>query len=137
MIMQTVTERVLEQFAADLGVTVQWSTEVVGVDQDDDAVSVETRGPHGVARRRARYLVGCDGGHSSVRGCTGISFNGTDSRFITLLGDVDIDDPPADRFFLQRRPAGLFSLLEAALHPLALPPDRRSSRARSKQDPIC
>lgn len=107
------------------------------MDQDDDAVSVETRGPHGVARRRARYLVGCDGGHSSVRGCTGISFNGTDSRFITLLGDVDIDDPPADRFFLQRRPAGLFSLLEAALHPLALPPDRRSSRARSKQDPIC
>jgi 2-polyprenyl-6-methoxyphenol hydroxylase-like FAD-dependent oxidoreductase len=109
--MQTVTERVLERFATDLGVAVRWSTEVIGLDQDDDGVTVTTRGPDGVAQRRALYVVGCDGGRSSVRGFTGIPFNGTDSRFITLLGDVELDNPPADRLFLRRRPAGIFALL--------------------------
>ena len=109
-VMQGVTERVLERFAADLGVTVQWSTAVIGVAQDDDGVTVTTRGPDGVVQRRADYVIGCDGGHSAVRGLTGIPFEGTDANLITLLGDVELDHPPTGRLFLERRPTGTFSV---------------------------
>jgi 2-polyprenyl-6-methoxyphenol hydroxylase-like FAD-dependent oxidoreductase len=109
--MQAVTERLLEGFAAELGIAVRWSTAVVGVNQDDDGVSVTVRGPDGVLERRADYLIGCDGGKSAVRQLAGIPSQGTDANFITLLGDVELDDPPHERLFLERRPGGMFTVL--------------------------
>jgi 2-polyprenyl-6-methoxyphenol hydroxylase-like FAD-dependent oxidoreductase len=50
----------------------------VACEQDDDGVRVDfedrTRGPHTV---RARYLVGCDGGSSSIRKAIGARLEGT------------------------------------------------------------
>jgi 2-polyprenyl-6-methoxyphenol hydroxylase-like FAD-dependent oxidoreductase len=111
VLMQAVTERLLERFAAELGATVSWSTSVVGVDQDADGVTVTTGGPNGVVQRHADYLVGCDGGRSAVRRLAGISFQGYDASFITLLGDVELDDAPVGRVFLERRPAGMITVL--------------------------
>lgn len=111
MLMQSVTERLLERFAVELGAGVEWSTTVVGVEQGDDGVTVTTRGPGGDAIRRADYVVGCDGGRSTVRQLAGLAFPGSDANHITLLGDVAVQNPPAGRVFLERRPAGTFTML--------------------------
>ncbi|MDV3127697.1 FAD-dependent monooxygenase [Mycobacterium sp. 21AC1] len=106
-IMQADTERVLEQFA----VPVQWDSEATAVEQDDTGVWVTIVGAEGVTRRRARYVVGCDGGRSAVRRLAGIPFDGTPARRITLLGDVEVDSPPAERTFLSRHDAGIVTFL--------------------------
>src|SRR5262249_40562300 len=54
--------------------------------QDQDAVTVEVRGPRGSYRLRARYLVGCDGAHSLVRKQAGIGFPGTAPTQLHWLG---------------------------------------------------
>jgi 2-polyprenyl-6-methoxyphenol hydroxylase-like FAD-dependent oxidoreductase len=42
---------------------------------------------------RSRYLVGCDGGHSTVRKLLGVGFPGEPSRVETLLGEVRLTAP--------------------------------------------
>jgi 2-polyprenyl-6-methoxyphenol hydroxylase-like FAD-dependent oxidoreductase len=110
-IMQAQTEGVLEGFAIDLGVAVQWSTEVIALEQTDTGVEVTTDGPDGVVTRHADYVVGCDGGRSAVRRLAGIPFEGTDARYVTQLGDVEVDRPPTHPTFLERRPGGSITFL--------------------------
>ncbi|MGV9800199.1 FAD-dependent oxidoreductase [Mycobacterium sp. NPDC003449] len=110
-IMQTETESVLEQAAADLGVTVQWNTELTGLEQDATGVTVTTTGPGGAGSRRASYVVGCDGSRSAVRGLAAIPFDGTEAELVTLLGDVEVSAPPPGRAFLERLPAGVVTML--------------------------
>jgi 2-polyprenyl-6-methoxyphenol hydroxylase-like FAD-dependent oxidoreductase len=38
---------------------------------------------------RSRYLVGCDGGRSTVRGLLGVGFPGEPTRVETLLGEME------------------------------------------------
>ena len=68
---QVVIERVLRSHAAVAGVGVEWNTKLESFRHDDDAVTaVLSRGEGAYATRetvRARYLWGCDGGHSTVR----------------------------------------------------------------------
>src|SRR5205085_8368467 len=54
-------ERVLDDFARELGAEIRRGHEVVGLSQDESAVTAEVRGPDGPDRVTARYLVGCDG----------------------------------------------------------------------------
>ncbi|MEW9554126.1 FAD-dependent oxidoreductase [Nonomuraea sp. NPDC050783] len=67
---------VLEERAAELGVEIRRGHEVVGLSQDDDAVTLDVAGPDGRHRLRARYLVGADGAHSTTRKLSGIGFPG-------------------------------------------------------------
>ncbi len=46
------------------------------------------------SRVRARYLVGCDGGRSTVRALLGVGFPGEPSRVDTLLGEMEVAAPP-------------------------------------------
>ncbi|EHR60498.1 FAD-dependent monooxygenase [Saccharomonospora cyanea] len=69
-------EQVLQQRALELGAEIRRGHEVVGMSQDDDAVTVEIAGPAGAYRLRARYLVGADGAHSVTRKLSGIGFPG-------------------------------------------------------------
>ncbi|WP_433236406.1 FAD-dependent monooxygenase [Streptosporangium sp. CA-135522] len=110
-ILQVTIERLLEERAAELGVRVRWSSEVVGVAQDDAGVDVEVRGAEGSGRLRADYLVGCDGGRSAVRKLTGIDFPGTPATMTAMLGDVELAEPPAEQVFQERREHGSFSVL--------------------------
>ncbi|MFI9007683.1 rifampin monooxygenase [Actinosynnema sp. NPDC053489] len=84
---QPVIERLLAERAAELGAQVRRGCELVGVDQDDEGVAVELADG---TRLRSRYLVGCDGGRSTVRKAVGIGFPGEPSRVETLLGEVEI-----------------------------------------------
>ncbi|MFC8525935.1 FAD-dependent monooxygenase [Nocardia sp. NPDC057227] len=84
---QSVTERVLEGRARELGAHILRGTEVCEVEADADAVRVRTRGA-GPASLRARFLVGCDGGRSTVRKAAGFDFPGTAATTELLLADL-------------------------------------------------
>ncbi|MGP3975798.1 FAD-dependent monooxygenase [Streptomyces sp. 8N114] len=68
--------QVLAERAGELGVEIRRGHGVVGLAQDDDAVTVDVAGPDGTYRLRTRYLVGADGGHSVTRKLSGIAFPG-------------------------------------------------------------
>jgi 3-(3-hydroxy-phenyl)propionate hydroxylase len=110
-LLQTMTEAILERFTERLGVNIKWSTEVVGLDQDSDGVTVALRGPDGTFDERVPFLVGCDGARSAVRRLSGIPFDGSDGDSVTLLGDLEIGETPPGWQILQRRPAGVFSAM--------------------------
>jgi 2-polyprenyl-6-methoxyphenol hydroxylase-like FAD-dependent oxidoreductase len=81
-------ETALEARLTELGGTVRRGHELTALSPDDDAVTLEVRGPGGDYRLRARYLVGCDGAHSLVRKQAGIGFPGTRSPEISRIGTV-------------------------------------------------
>ncbi|MFE7135015.1 rifampin monooxygenase [Streptomyces sp. NPDC057638] len=87
---QTTTERLLTERATELGTEIRRGAEVVGLSQDVGAVSVELA--DGV-RLRSRYLVGCDGGRSTVRRLLGVGFPGEPARNETLLGEMEVSVP--------------------------------------------
>ncbi|MFB9686679.1 rifampin monooxygenase [Amycolatopsis plumensis] len=89
---QPVVVRLLEDHAVALGAQVRHGAAVVDFEQDDDGVTVELAGGE---RLRTRYLVGCDGGRSTVRKLSGIGFPGEPSRTETLMGEMAATAPPA------------------------------------------
>ncbi|WP_229068185.1 rifampin monooxygenase [Actinoplanes sp. DH11] len=88
---QTVTDRLLEEHAVELGADIRRGTELVGLNQDEDGVTAELADG---SRLRARYLVGCDGGRSTVRRLLGIDFPGEPARAETLLGEMEVTAAP-------------------------------------------
>ncbi|MER7027893.1 MULTISPECIES: FAD-dependent monooxygenase [Streptomyces] len=87
------TERLLEERARELGTEIRRGTEVVALRQDAAGVSVEAADG---SRLRTRYLVGCDGGRSTVRKLAGIGFPGEPATTETLLGDMEATADPAE-----------------------------------------
>ncbi|RUP27094.1 MAG: 3-(3-hydroxyphenyl)propionate hydroxylase [Mycolicibacterium sp.] len=85
LIPQWRTDEILAARFGELGGVIEFNTVVTGFAQDDDGVIVQTdRGPV-----RAAYLVGADGGRSTVRKVSGVDFLGgalTEERII--VGDV-------------------------------------------------
>ena len=75
----------------ELGVTIQYATEVIGFTEDDAGVDVSLSDGR---RLRARYLVGCDGGRSLVRKAAGIEFPGWDASTSALLAEAEMADEP-------------------------------------------
>ena len=71
--------------AAELGIEVRRGHEVRSFTQAEDHVELLVTGPDGTQETlRARYVVGCDGGHSEIRKQSGIAFPGIiDERVIS------------------------------------------------------
>ncbi|GAB3974155.1 rifampin monooxygenase [Plantactinospora veratri] len=88
---QTITDRLLAEHAAEVGAEIRRGCELVGLSQDEDGVTTELADG---TRLRARYLVGCDGGRSTVRKLLGVGFPGEPSRVETLLGEMELTEPP-------------------------------------------
>lgn len=88
---QTLTDRLLTERATELGAEIWRGRELVGLSQDEDGVTADLADG---TRVRARYLVGCDGGRSTVRKLLGIAFPGEPSRVETLLGEMEITESP-------------------------------------------
>ncbi|WFB10491.1 rifampin monooxygenase [Streptomyces sp. LX-29] len=89
---QPVTERLLNERALELGTEIRRGCEVVGLSQDEAGVTVELAdGTH----LRSRYLVGCDGGRSTVRKLLGVGFPGEPAKVETMLGDMEVTEDPA------------------------------------------
>lgn len=85
---QSATETHLEEWATSVGADLRRGHEVLSIDDDGDGVSVEVRGPGGVSTLRAAYLVGCDGGRSTVRKAVGFDFPGTPATMEMFLADL-------------------------------------------------
>jgi rifampicin monooxygenase len=88
---QNRTERLLATRAAQAGAEVRHGCELTGLSQDEHGVTAELADG---ARLRARYLVGCDGGRSTVRKLAGIGFPGEAAQKEWLLADVAVAAPP-------------------------------------------
>src|SRR5881394_3836628 len=89
---QPLLERVLDDFARELGADIRRAHEVVGLSQDDDAVTAEVRSSDGPDRVTARYLVGCDGASSRVRDLADIPFPGTTYPEVERLASVTVPE---------------------------------------------
>jgi 2-polyprenyl-6-methoxyphenol hydroxylase-like FAD-dependent oxidoreductase len=75
---QQALERLLGAWVAELGVPVWTGHEVTGLTQNTDEVTVHVHTGDGAKTIRCAYLVGCDGGRSTVRKLAGFAFPGTD-----------------------------------------------------------
>ncbi|MEU4475065.1 rifampin monooxygenase [Micromonospora sp. NPDC023888] len=90
---QPVIVDLLEDHAIKLGAQVRRGCAVAGIEQDDDGVTVELADGE---RLRSRYLVGCDGGRSTVRKLLGVGFPGEPTRSETLMGEMEVGAPPEE-----------------------------------------
>jgi len=89
---QQFTEAALRARLESLGGRVELGTELIDITQDDDGVTALLRVGGELRSARARYLVGCDGGGSTVRKRAGISFLGeTSDEQRMLFGNLSVD----------------------------------------------
>jgi rifampicin monooxygenase len=88
---QTTTDRLLLEHATELGTEVRRGCELVGMSQDAEGVEAELADG---TRLRAQYVVGCDGGRSTVRGLLGVDFPGEPASTEWLLGEMEVGVPP-------------------------------------------
>jgi 2-polyprenyl-6-methoxyphenol hydroxylase-like FAD-dependent oxidoreductase len=97
------TEEILEARARSLGVEVQRQTKLVALVQDDEAVTATLEDQSGARRDvRARWLVACDGAHSTVRAALGTPWEGEDIDARFVIADVRVSwelDPDEARIF--------------------------------------
>jgi 2-polyprenyl-6-methoxyphenol hydroxylase-like FAD-dependent oxidoreductase len=83
-------EQGLEERATELGAVIRRGHEVTALEQDEHGVTIHATGAPAL---RARFLVGCDGGHSVVRKLAGIGFPGvTNDRVTSFTAHVTL--PP-------------------------------------------
>jgi 2-polyprenyl-6-methoxyphenol hydroxylase-like FAD-dependent oxidoreductase len=80
---------ILGRRAQALGAEVRRGTALTGLTAGPDGVAVQAGG----AEVTARWLVGCDGGRSTVRRLAGIGFPGTDAEFTGRIATVTLADP--------------------------------------------
>lgn len=85
-------ERILADWVGELKVPIYRGHEVAGFIQDDSGVDVELSTGH---RLRAAYLVGCDGGRSTIRKAAGIEFAGWDPTMSWMIAEVEMSEEPA------------------------------------------
>ncbi|MEU0568857.1 FAD-dependent monooxygenase [Nonomuraea sp. NPDC005983] len=97
-------ETVLSERASKLGVEVRRGVTVSAIAQDDETV-VAQAGEHEYA---ARWLVGCDGGRSAVRGLAGFEFVGTEPQFTGYTMLATIADPEKLRPGFNLTPTGMY-----------------------------
>ncbi|MGW1224094.1 FAD-dependent monooxygenase [Streptomyces sp. NPDC001478] len=89
MLAQWQVEEILRDRLAEFGVRVALGTELVGLTEGEDSVTAAFADGAAV---EARYVVGCDGGHSTVRTLLGVPFEGkTDETQRMVCGDVEVE----------------------------------------------
>lgn len=114
MVPQDVTEKLLAEQLVRRGGAVEYETTLQAAVEYPDFIqaTVESRG---VTREmRARYVVGCDGAHSTVRHLLNLPFEGAEYRDTFMLADVDTNDAlPANEMHLcpnEQGPLAIFPM---------------------------
>jgi 2-polyprenyl-6-methoxyphenol hydroxylase-like FAD-dependent oxidoreductase len=87
------TEAVLAERAAELGVVIERGVALAGLRQDADGVEVTLRSRDGARTERVGWVVGADGGHSTVRELVGTRLDGGFHGQHFAMADVDADTP--------------------------------------------
>ena len=102
-------EAMLAARAFDLGVDLRRGAAIISLAQDADGVEVGIGAGDGPARMRCAWLLGCDGGRSTVRKLAGFAFPGAPPTLTFYQAIVAIDHP--DRLGplgWRRTPHGVF-----------------------------
>lgn len=95
VIPQYEVEKALLRRARDAGARFLHGTEVTGLRQDPDGVTLAVRGPDGEpGELTADYVVGTDGMRSAVRTAIGLPFPGRSVIRSVVLADVRLDEEP-------------------------------------------
>ena len=82
-------ERIMGEHLSELGMSVQWNTELVGLEQRLDRVDATVKQSDGSTRTlAATYVAGCDGAHSAVREACGITFPGAPYEHVFFVADT-------------------------------------------------
>ena len=82
-------ELIMGEKLNELGVKVQWNTEMIDFTQHADHVAATLKTPDGGSRTlTAAYIGGCDGAHSAVRKLSNIDFPGAPYEHIFFVADV-------------------------------------------------
>lgn len=97
---QTNVDAALRGYAVAEGAEIRRGVEVVALEQDADGVTVTARpkDDDDPARRQtwhARYVIGADGAHSTVRSLIGAGFPGKTLLSSLMLADVKLADGPS------------------------------------------
>ncbi|WP_405728965.1 FAD-dependent oxidoreductase [Streptomyces sp. NBC_00028] len=110
LIPQHDTDRALHDRLEQLGHHAEFTSELVELAQDGDLVTAQVAGPDGIEEIRARYLVGADGGSSTVRKQLGIEFTGaTDEQDRMIIVDAVTTGLSRDRWHMWPRLGGKFA----------------------------
>jgi 2-polyprenyl-6-methoxyphenol hydroxylase-like FAD-dependent oxidoreductase len=98
-------ERLLARHAKKLGAELRLGAEVTAFAQDDDGVTVHL----GNETVRSKWLVGCDGGRSTVRKCAGFDFPGTGPEFTGTIAMADLANAEDLRPGFNLTPKGMYA----------------------------
>jgi len=98
-------ESALAARANAMGVVISRGLGVEGFDQTDEEVTIRAGGEI----FRGRWLVGCDGGRSTVRKIGGFGFVGTDPEFTGYSVQVEMADPDKLRPGRHYTPTGMYT----------------------------
>lgn len=86
-------ERIMGEKLRELGVRIEWNTELVALAQDRDGATATLRLADGTQTpTRAAWVAGCDGARSAVRELNGITFPGAPYEHIFFVADVEAED---------------------------------------------
>ncbi|GCE24156.1 FAD-dependent oxidoreductase [Dictyobacter kobayashii] len=88
---QTHVEGILRQCLAEKDTPIEWGWALEMLEQDEEGVNALLRNEEGQEQQvRARWLAGCDGGHSKVRHLLELPFEGSPDE-TWLVADVNLD----------------------------------------------
>jgi len=118
---QVDTEAVLRASVERLGVQVEWNIRLETLSQDDRTVRIALRhSDGGIEQAEVSWLVGCDGGHSTVRKALNLPLIGESSE-TWMLADAPVDAGlPRDSIYW----------IHSGGHALMMVPFRRGGRWR-------
>lgn len=88
IIPQYEVEQRLEKALAARGITIEWGTQLTRLNQASGLVTVHLATPAGPDTNTFSWLIGADGGHSTVRQQIGAEFNRDESDALFLLADA-------------------------------------------------
>lgn len=110
---QQALERLLGAWVAELGVPVLRGHEITGFAQDADGVTVRATAGDEEVTVRGGFLVGCDGGRSTIRKSAGIDFPGTEPSVTGYQAIVALDHPDRLPPGWQTTDAGMYAYMPA------------------------
>ncbi|MFI6274479.1 FAD-dependent oxidoreductase [Streptomyces sp. NPDC050988] len=95
------TAAIAEEYANESDFDVRFSHTLTGLTETASGIEVEYTSPAGTERMAAAYVVGCDGGRSTVRKFAGIEFEGFTypERFIKIATSFDLKTVKPDLAF--------------------------------------
>lgn len=118
---QSKTEKLLADYLLGKGKIIQWKSELLRLEQDNEEVKVYYKDADGAEQViTAYYLVGCDGASSLVRHELGLTFEGDTVPKLFYVTDVTLSSPVINKnelfIFLIEKGFVLFFPMEGTGH---------------------